>query len=223
MTGTYPCPIESASLMGPESTCSSPFTSTDTQIPWLPAVRWASGGGAHQRFQDVVAPYWEYGERTRIRPEVAYAQSALETHFGHYGGVVRPEQNNWAGIKTQDAAGDEPTDHESFPSPEEGVRGHFNHLAAYTGLQPIGEPHGRYHLVLEQPWAGSICCVEELGGRWAPAGDYGHRIVNLLGEMLAAEAPGGEFVTRGQLERLETRVRRLENALRRVTEVLQDP
>lgn len=46
-----------------------------------------------------------------------------------------------------DAAGSEPEDHEQFETHEEGVRAHFNHISAYVGLTPIGEPHGRYHLV----------------------------------------------------------------------------
>lgn len=106
-----------------------------------------------------------------------YAQSAKETAFGKYGGAVKPDQNNWAGIKTWDASGDRPEDHESFPTPEDGVRAHFNHICAYVGLNPIGEPHGRYLLVKSLPWAGSVRYVEELGGKWAPSPDYGRSIV----------------------------------------------
>lgn len=123
----------------------------DPTIPVMQARVWVHSREAHRRFLDASALYWEYGERTGIRSEVAYAQSALETRFGHYGGTVRPEQNNWAGIKTRDTSGDEPGDHEAFASAEEGVHAHFNHLAAYTDREPTGEPHGRYHLVVKHP------------------------------------------------------------------------
>ena len=34
--------------------------------------------------------------------------------------------NNWAGIKTLEAISDRPEDHETFITPEDGVRAHFN-------------------------------------------------------------------------------------------------
>ena len=141
------------------------------------AQAWAKGRGAHQRFIGIAPAYWNYGQKTGIRPEVAYAQAAKETAFGRYGGAVDPAQNNWCGVKTATAAGDRPQDHESFPTPEDGVRAHFNHLAAYVGLPPLGEPHGRYHIVKGLNWAGSVRYVEELGGKWAPSPDYGRSIV----------------------------------------------
>ncbi len=131
----------------------------------------------------LIGLYWEYGGKTGIRPEVAFAQSMKETGYLSFQrpdgspGAVSPAHNNFAGIKTRSAAGDRPEDHESFPSMEEGVRAHFNHLAAYTGVEPVGEPHGRYHLVMGLDWAGTIRHVEELGGRWAPDPDYGRSIV----------------------------------------------
>jgi len=147
------------------------------------ALQWASARGAHQRFIDIAPLYWEYAAITGFCPEVLYAQSAYETNFGRFPGKVPPGYNNWAGIKTATATGDEPEDHEQFATPEEGVRAHFNHLAAYTGLNPIGEPHGRYHLVLRLSWAGTIKTVEELSGKWAPSPTYHQRIVTMLEEM----------------------------------------
>ena len=112
-----------------------------------------------------------------------YAQAAHETNFGHYTGQVPPAYNNWAGIKTANAAGDKPEDHEQFATPEDGVRAHFNHMAAYVGLKPIGEPHGRYFVVTRLSWAGSVKTVVELSGKWAPSATYHQRIVSMLNEM----------------------------------------
>jgi len=147
------------------------------------AREWALSKNAHQRFLAVAPLYWDYGKKSGIRPEVLYAQAARETGFGHYGGVVPAEYNNWAGIKTADASGNEPEDHERFETPEEGVRAHFNHMSAYVGLDPIGEPHGRYELVLLISWAGTIEKIEDLSGRWSPSPLYHEGIITMIGEM----------------------------------------
>ncbi len=142
------------------------------------AKEWATKKGAAQRFIDIADIYWQYGEITGIRPEILYAQAAKETGFGKYGGAVMPEQNNWAGIKTKDAIGDRTEDHETFETPEDGVRGHFNHISAYIGLEPIGEPHGRYYSVKSIAWAGTVKTLEGLGGRWCPDLYYGYSILH---------------------------------------------
>lgn len=147
------------------------------------AQAWAAGKNAHRRFIDIAPLYWEYGRQTGICPEALYAQAALETNFGHYTGQVPAGYNNWAGIKTADAAGDRPEDHQQFATPEDGVRAHFNHMSAYIGLKPVGTPHDRYWVVVRLPWAGTIRLVEELSGKWAPSPTYHVRIVQMIGEM----------------------------------------
>ena len=153
------------------------FIQGDAQIDVETAKTWAKNKGATQLFIDAADLYWKYGKETGLRPEVLYAQAAKETAYGKYTGNVVPEQNNFAGIKTVDASGDTTYDHESFASAEDGVRAHFNHMAAYVGIQPIGEVHGRYQVVLSTEWAGTVKTVSELGGRWAPDKDYGNSIV----------------------------------------------
>ncbi len=154
-----------------------------SQVSQEKAVAWAAGRNAHPRFIDIARAYWEYGQRTGICPEVLYAQSAHETRFGHFTGQVPPTYNNWAGIKTANATGDNPEDHEQFATPEDGVRAHFNHMAAYVGLNPIGELHNRYAVVKRLPWAGTVTTVEQLSGKWAPSAAYHQRIVLFLSEM----------------------------------------
>lgn len=140
------------------------------------AKAWAKARNAEQRFIDIADIYWKYGELTGIRPEILYAQAAKETGLGKYGGNVLPEQNNWAGIKTAKATGDTTYDHESFATPDDGVRAHFNHISAYVGKEPVGEPHGRYYNVKSIAWAGSVQYLEELGGKWCPDLYYGYSI-----------------------------------------------
>ena len=148
------------------------------------AIAWAEANGASELFIDAAHYYWKYGELTGIRPEVLYAQAAKETGYGRYGGRVLPEMNNFAGIKKYGATGDATDDHESFKTREDGVRGHFNHMCAYVGLEPIGDVHGRYNSVKSLDWSGSIVYVEDLGGRWCPDLYYGYAIVkDLLSKM----------------------------------------
>ncbi len=188
------------------------------------AQEWARNRGAHQRFIAIAPVYWEIGQIIGIRPEVAYCQAAKETAFGRYGGAVRPEQNNWAGIKTATAAGDRPQDHESFPTPGDGVRAHFNHLAAYVGLPPIGDTHGRYAVVRSLAWAGTVRTVEELGARWAPAGNYGESIVrDYLAGLLATKDPGQPEadLEEERIKILEARIAQLEGKLAAIKAIIE--
>lgn len=147
------------------------------------AKSWATGCRAHQRFIAVAPLYWQFGSQTGIRPDALFAQAAYETGFGHFRGAVPPEYHNWAGIKVAEAKGNEPEDHEQFATPADGVRAHFNHIAAYTGLAPVGELHGRYYVVARASWAGTAKNVEDLSGRWSPSATYHERIVAMIEEM----------------------------------------
>jgi hypothetical protein len=150
----------------------------EAQVDAAVAKRWAKEMGATERFISGADIYWKYGKLTGIRPDVLYCQAAKETNYGKYTGQVTPDMNNWAGIKTATATGDKPEDHESFPTPDDGVRAHFNHMGAYVGIDPVGTPHARYSAALSRSWSGSVRYVEHLGGKWAPAEDYGESIVN---------------------------------------------
>ncbi len=139
---------------------------------------WATSKGATESFVSAADIYYYYGEITGIRPDILYAQAAKETGFGKYGGAVLPEMNNFAGIKKYGLNGDATEDHESFETQDDGVRAHFNHMSAYVGTDPVGEPHGRYKSVAKMPWAGSVVYMEELGGKWCPDLYYGFSILH---------------------------------------------
>ena len=185
-------PPEAASVgASPVSVSSPPVLLTATSlageatVTFEQALSWAIDCRAHQRFIDVAELYWHYGRLTGLRPELLYAQAAYETGFGRFTGLVPPEYNNWAGIKVAAPQGSVPEDFEQFATPGEGVRAHFNHLAAYMGLCPVGEPHDRYHVVARSSWAGTVVNVEDLSGKWAPSSTYHERIVAMSEEMQA--------------------------------------
>ena len=141
------------------------------------AQEWARSRGSHERFVNIAPEFWKYGELTGINPEILYAQAAKETNFGKYTGSVKPEMNNWAGIKTNNPKGDSTYDHEIFATPEDGVRAQFNHMGIYVGTEPVGEPHPRWHITSTVSWKGTVLKVEDLGGKWAPSRDYGISIM----------------------------------------------
>ncbi len=151
------------------------------------AQKWAEQSDAHRRLIDIAPEYWSYGEKTGIRPEVLYAQAAYKTDFGHFSNKAGPDSNNWAGILKAERDEESPENYERFESPEEGVRAHFNHMAAYVGLKPIGEPHSRYQVVYSQPWAGAVINVNELSGKWAQDENYHLQILYLLDQIKNTE------------------------------------
>jgi flagellum-specific peptidoglycan hydrolase FlgJ len=175
-------PVAVSPVVSTEKATQTPITGSST-VSLEKAIQWASSNGAHQRFIDVASLYWEYGQQSGIRPEVLFAQAAYETGFGRYGGLVPADYNNWAGIKAGLATGNQPVDFERFATPSDGVRAHFNHMSAYLGLNPIGEPHARYHSVKNISWAGTVALVEDLSGKWAPSSTYHERIVSMIAEM----------------------------------------
>ena len=149
----------------------------EAQITLEQAKAWAKDRGASEKYINVAEAYWHYGALMGIRPEILYAQAGWETNYGKYTGVVSEDMNNWAGIKVYGRNDDEKDAHETFATPEEGARGHFNHMAAYVGVEPYGEPHARYHSVKTTAWAGTVKTLEELGGKWCPDTEYGIKIL----------------------------------------------
>lgn len=156
------------------------------------AQQWAESKNAHPRFINEILPSLYKAESNLrnanggrgIDAAVVAAQSAKETGWGRFTGVLSPEFNNTAGIKTAAGGGDfDPDAHERFANWDEGARAHLNHLAAYTGLNVVGTPHGRYNTVARLSWAGTITTVEQLGARWAPSSSYGTDIVKMVEEL----------------------------------------
>jgi hypothetical protein len=100
-----------------------------------------------------------------------------ETGYGKYGGSVKPEQNNYAGIGA--TGGGVPG--YTFATAELGVQAHIAHLVAYvypTDMAPWTNTSidPRYDKV--QP-RGIARLLRDLDGRWAvPGVGYGARIEN---------------------------------------------
>lgn len=78
--------------------------------------------------EELVDLYWQEAEREQVRPDLALAQSLVETGAYKYGGDVLHHQNNFCGLGTIGGG----VRGASFATPELGVRAHIQHLLAYT-------------------------------------------------------------------------------------------
>ena len=141
------------------------------------AEAWARRHEADPEFVANARLYWELAATRGIRPEVAYAQSAKETGFGHFGGVIDATFHNPCGLKTTTGGDDaDPDAHQRFDSWSDGVTACLDHLALYAGAP--GYPRADSLDPRHFPFLSGIASsVERLGAAWAPAPDYGLSLV----------------------------------------------
>ncbi len=126
------------------------------------------------RFKNIASEYIRIGEIYGIKGDVAFCQMAHETGWLKFGGQVKEEQNNFAGIGATNGG----ASGASFSTIEEGVKAHIQHLYAYCckDALPSGEKlvDPRFHLVtrgIAPNWV-------DLNGRWAvPGKTYGQSIL----------------------------------------------
>lgn len=143
---------------------------------------------------DLVDLYLRIGKEYGVRGDLAFCQAAKETGWWRYGGLVKPEQNNYCGLGAtgRPATGEESLNGANpervwyvagehgayFKTPADGVEAHIQHLYAYATKAPL--PKGkeivdpRFTLVtrgIAPKWI-------DLNGRWAvPGTNYGQSII----------------------------------------------
>lgn len=138
--------------------------------------------------EELVDLYWRESEREDIRPDLALAQSIVETGTYAYGGDVQHNQNNFCGLGTTGGGVKGAT----FKTPELGVRAHIQHLLAYTQKKrpktAIVDP--RYELAHNiRMERGMVDTWYGLNGTWAMGSLYCEKIMATYQKMLAM--PGG--------------------------------
>ena len=133
--------------------------------------------------EDFCRIYIEEANSEGIRADVAFSQAMLETGWLKYGGDVKIEQFNFAGLG---ATGGVPGN--SFSNVREGIRAHIQHLKAYANDEPLNNPcvDIRFGYVKR----GSAPYVEWLGipdnpngGGWAASKGYGQSILKIMNEI----------------------------------------
>lgn len=130
--------------------------------------------------------YLQEAQAEGVRVEVAFAQAMKETGWLQYGGIVRPEQFNFAGIGALD--GNVNGECATFPDVRTGIRAHIQHLKAYASKAALvnAQVDPRFQLVKR----GSAPYVEWLGIHenpngcgWASVPYYGYGIVDMIRDL----------------------------------------
>jgi N-acetylmuramoyl-L-alanine amidase len=126
------------------------------------------------QFTDIAKLYREEAAIEGINHDIAFCQMCLETNFLRFGGDVKVNQNNFAGLG---AIGGGVTG-ANFPSIRLGIRAQIQHLKAYASTEPILQEliDPRFRFVRR----GTAPLVTQLSGRWAADLQYGDKILALL-------------------------------------------
>jgi hypothetical protein len=129
---------------------------------------------ALSRFADIPKLYREEASIEGINYDIAFCQMCVETGFLRFGGGIKPEQNNFAGLGS---AGGE-AESGSFPSARIGVRAHIQHLKAYASTAPLVQElvDPRFRFVTR----GIAPLTDQLTGRWSADPEYGKKILALI-------------------------------------------
>jgi len=163
---------------------------SETDISFRQAEGWAASKNATSVFVGLAELFWNLaGDHGRVNPAIAYAQSALETGYGRFGGVIDASYHNTCGLKVSGGGGDkDPGAHHRFSDWEEGIRAHLDHLALYAGAP--GYPRSDSPDPRHFGWlAGEGPTLETMGKSWAPNDkEYANKIVRMMGEMTAIPA-----------------------------------
>ncbi len=110
-----------------------------------------------------------------VNSDVAFSQMCLETNYLRFGGQVKKNQNNFAGI----GATDNGANGAIFRSLQEGIRAQIQHLKAYASTSMLNNKvvDPRFTYVKR----GSAKHVSDLGnGKWASDPDYGKKISSYI-------------------------------------------
>ncbi|GAA0076920.1 hypothetical protein UT300005_12980 [Clostridium sp. CTA-5] len=158
---------------------------SNTDLTAEQAKKWAESKGATSTFISLADLYWKYAkDHGNVNPAIAYVQSAKETGFGKFGGVLDETYCNPCGLKTSSGGGDtDPNAHQRFNSWDQGVQAHLDHLALYADAEgyPRQDTYDPRHFISVK---GKAKTVNSLGGNWAPSSTYGEEINNLYSDLL---------------------------------------
>ena len=142
-----------------------------------PGAQLANGGVASlEQFCQIV---YDEAAKEGVKPEVVFGQAMKETGYLQFGGSVKIEQFNFAGLGATDV---NPTP-ASFPDVATGIRAQVQHLKAYASKDNLTQANvdPRFSLVTR----GTAMYVEWLGQKenpngkgWATAWNYGISLMN---------------------------------------------
>lgn len=184
-------PKEEAVVVEAKKTSSNIISEPSASIQQM--QDWARNNGATQFFINLAPIFYDIAHIKGVNPTGAYAQSAKETGFGRFGGVLDESYKNPCGMKTTAGGGNyDPNAHQRFETWEEGITAQVDHLLLYAGHPQQNTPDPRHFTWL----SGKAVTWEALGGNWAPSLSYGKEIVGLMSDIegtQATQAPSSEI------------------------------
>ena len=136
----------------------------------------AGGAGSIEAFCQIV---YDEAVKEGVKPEIVFGQAMKETGYLQFGGAVKIEQFNFAGLGATGGA----VAGAQFSNVAEGIRAQVQHLKAYASKDSLTQEtvDPRFNLVTR----GSAPYVEWLGQKenpngfgWATAWNYGMSLMN---------------------------------------------
>lgn len=140
---------------------------------------WAKSKGADPLFVELAQKFYDISKEYGVNPAVTYAQSAKETAYMKFGGVLDKSFCNPCGLKTTQGGGNyDKNAHTRFKDWDTGITAQVQHLGLYAGDKydktKVADPRHFDSI------RGVAKTVEALGGKWAPSKTYGSEIVKIM-------------------------------------------
>ena len=147
-----------------------------------PAEALKAGGAA--TIEEFCQIYYEECETEGIKAEVAFIQSMIETGFLQFGGSVKIEQFNFAGL----GATGNGVSGNSFENVRMGIRAHVQHLKCYANTEPLKnecvDPRWGAWLRGKAPYVEWLSIPNNPNGTgWAGDADYAAKILKGIQDM----------------------------------------
>lgn len=151
-----------------------------------PAEALKAGGAA--TIEEFCQIYYEECETEGIKAEVAFIQSMIETGFLQFGGSVKIEQFNFAGL----GATGNGVSGNSFENVRMGIRAHVQHLKCYANTEPLKnecvDPRWGAWLRGKAPYVEWLSIPNNPNGTgWAGDADYAAKILKGIQDMKKIE------------------------------------
>ena len=122
---------------------------------------------------------FEAAESEGVCADVVYAQAMLETNYLQFGGDVRANQCNFAGLGATGGG----VRGNVFPNVKTGLLAQVQHLKAYASTKPLN--NACVDVRFDYVECGIAPTVGDLSLRWATSSTYGKSITSILNEVYA--------------------------------------
>ena len=146
------------------------FTSVDARYP--ESVYESKGAPTIDAFAQIVV---EEAQAEGVKAEIVFCQAMKETGWLRFGGSVKPDQCNFAGLGATGGS----VSGAVFPDVRTGIRAQVQHLKAYASTDPLVNKcvDPRFSYVKR----GSATTLASLNGKWAvPGNHYGEDIFEMF-------------------------------------------